>query len=915
MDEETRIPEKPTLLLDRYRIDGMLGEGGLGTVYKAYDTRLKRTVAIKTLKRSAYSDDPDMFRVLEERFQREAEAGSRMHVHPNLVVVHDFVTDANKSLYLVQEFVPGGTLADRLAKEGALPQGDSLRLAADIARGLSAAHEMHIVHRDIKPANIFLSADGRARVGDFGIAQLDDMSNRTRATAGHPGTPLYMSPEQASSSGYVRAESDQYSLGLVLFEMLTEQTYKRLRKRQAEELLSHQPEPIQSLVRKMTADDPDDRFDSMMDVATEIGRIERQLASAATSEPSPSLPKPENTAPASVWEREVSVDYEPTLTQSKIPPQIPQTEQETRRETPRVNLRPMAAAKWQPPPAVPAKRAIGRRSLIIASSILVLFAGCAVVIGMMRDSVAPSATATLVAAVPTAAPSPIASTPIVKAPSAVAAFPVVAATSTPAPLAVAPIVSSTPQTSPPTPVSPTSMPQDLVAVSDPSDYCAKVGNADFRDFDSGSVRFVGTPPVSVSNNQPLTPRYWRCYGGKVLVCDGVASGYSLTCGMADTSDVPPQRIIDFCASAGTTTSLSLATQGNSNYIWTCDGGKPVRGNQLYSADELDEFGYIRKRWYSLESTSTQTPIIKATATLVQPVKPVTVAPAAPSQPSASYPGKIVYATTDEQIWVTDADGNQRVKVGNGESPVFSPDGKRVAYVCQANPSQYGSPYSVCTVNLDGSNMQRQCEVGAATATGLARWSPGGRFIAVSSAQNTLGIVQMCDVMTGKLLGQLKYSQGSIENIFDWAPDGNNAVWQSGWYGGKGGNLYYGDPNQFGQGAVQLTNGQNQVSRIDNFYSSARISPDGKTIAVAGANVIFLSVPGQHSPLDGWTLSGLSRVTTLAWSPDGKALAYMTFTNPNLWTFSVVDIESGKTKVITSGAGAWQGRVTVDWSRQ
>jgi len=159
VNDPTRIPETPTLLLDRYRIDGMLGEGGLGTVYKAYDTRLKRTVALKTLKRAAYSNDPDLFRSMEERFHREAEAGSRMHVHPNLVVVHDFVTDTDKSLYLVQEFVPGGILADRLARDGALPQSEALRLAADIADGLSAAHEMHIVHRDIKPANIFISAD------------------------------------------------------------------------------------------------------------------------------------------------------------------------------------------------------------------------------------------------------------------------------------------------------------------------------------------------------------------------------------------------------------------------------------------------------------------------------------------------------------------------------------------------------------------------------------------------------------------------------------------------------------------------------------------------------------------------------------------------------------------------------------
>lgn len=428
----------------------MLGEGGLGTVYKAYDTRLKRTVAIKTLKRSVYSDDPDMYRSMEERFQREAEAGSRMHVHPNLVVVYDFATDTDKSLYLVQEFVPGGTLADRLARDGALPQSDALRLAADVARGLSAAHEMHIVHRDIKPANIFISADGRARVGDFGIAQLDDLSGRTRATAGHPGTPLYMSPEQAGSSGYVRAESDQYSLGLVLFEMLTGQTYKRLRKRQAEELLSQQPEWIQSLVRKMMADDPDDRYESMTDVATEITRIERQLAVASTL--------PAQDVPTVSAELDAPVEDAPTRTgdyvesPTKVRPKdyrssravpsakakaltpkadipVPLTEQETRKETPRVNLQPVApAAKLQPPPAVLVPKPISRRNVIVGAGALAVAGVTGGVFALSRGQGGNSVATATPVPVPTNAP-------------IVAATPVPVATTTPVPVPTsAPIV-------------------------------------------------------------------------------------------------------------------------------------------------------------------------------------------------------------------------------------------------------------------------------------------------------------------------------------------------------------------------------------------------------------------------------------------------------------------------------------------
>lgn len=104
-----------SLLLNRYRIETLLGEGGLGTVYRAFDTRLKRLVAIKTLKRSIGASDPEYMRSLEERFVREAEAGSRMGSHPNLVTVHDLVTDSDGTLNLILEYVAGGTLAEKIA--------------------------------------------------------------------------------------------------------------------------------------------------------------------------------------------------------------------------------------------------------------------------------------------------------------------------------------------------------------------------------------------------------------------------------------------------------------------------------------------------------------------------------------------------------------------------------------------------------------------------------------------------------------------------------------------------------------------------------------------------------------------------------------------------------------------------------
>jgi serine/threonine protein kinase len=273
--------DNTTLLLNRYRVEGLLGEGGLGTVVKAFDTRLKNMRAIKTLKRTL-TTDPELFRHLEERFTREAEAGSRMGINPNLVAVYDLVADSDGTSYLILEYVPGGTLADRI-KESPLPLADALRLTADAARGLQAAHDVGIVHRDIKPANIFLAMDGRAQVGDFGIAQIDDLSGRTRSTVGHPGTPLYMSPEQAHMTAYVQPATDQYSLGLVLFEMLTEVAYRRLSAQGVAERLAAVPFPVRALIERMTAEQPESRYPSMTAVLTAIQAIQRGVSTADTT--------------------------------------------------------------------------------------------------------------------------------------------------------------------------------------------------------------------------------------------------------------------------------------------------------------------------------------------------------------------------------------------------------------------------------------------------------------------------------------------------------------------------------------------------------------------------------------------------------------------------------------------------------
>ncbi len=200
--------------VSHYRILEMLGAGGMGVVYKALDTRLNRPVALKFLAVHIRNND-EMKRLLKY----EARAASALD-HPNIVVIHDVDETPAGDLFIAMAFHEGGTLHERMRRDNAdpLPLPDALRLARQIASGLARAHERGLFHRDIKPGNIIVSGDGTARIIDFGLAK----SREAAATldGASKGTPLYMSPEQVSA-GAVDYRTDLWSLGAVLYEMLT----------------------------------------------------------------------------------------------------------------------------------------------------------------------------------------------------------------------------------------------------------------------------------------------------------------------------------------------------------------------------------------------------------------------------------------------------------------------------------------------------------------------------------------------------------------------------------------------------------------------------------------------------------------------------------------------------------------------
>ncbi len=204
----------PAMILGRYRIEGELGRGAMGVVYRAVDPLLERPVAVKTVNLSEAGDEAAEF---DARFQQEAKAAARL-AHPNVITVYD-VGRQGQVAFMAMEFLEGRDLREIIADRPRLPVAEAIGIAAQVADGLAYAHERGVVHRDIKPANIMILGGGLAKIMDFGIARLRVSDVRTR-TGVLLGSPKYMSPEQVLGQG-ADGRSDLFSLGVVLYEMLT----------------------------------------------------------------------------------------------------------------------------------------------------------------------------------------------------------------------------------------------------------------------------------------------------------------------------------------------------------------------------------------------------------------------------------------------------------------------------------------------------------------------------------------------------------------------------------------------------------------------------------------------------------------------------------------------------------------------
>lgn len=281
------------VLMNRYQLQQSLGSGGMAVIFKAHDLMLERTVAIKIL-REDFSNDASF----RERFKQEAKAAANLS-HPNIVTIHDFGLD-NGRLFIVMEYVPGTDLKTLLKQFGRFSVDETIRLITQACAGVGYAHRAGLIHCDIKPQNLLVTPDQRLKVADFGIARAMASIHEDEHNDVVWGSPQYFSPEQAAGAAPSPA-SDVYSLGIIMYEMLTGQLpfnaddaselaryHREVAPVSPRNLNPAIPEPLEQIILKVLAKEPSNRYRT----ADQFGRVLINYGARLTqyaTQPSPAI--------------------------------------------------------------------------------------------------------------------------------------------------------------------------------------------------------------------------------------------------------------------------------------------------------------------------------------------------------------------------------------------------------------------------------------------------------------------------------------------------------------------------------------------------------------------------------------------------------------------------------------------------